>query len=134
MLWWLTTNWLTEKSNSNFFLFSIFSVFCIEIDELFERWLNAKNVVWFSIDEMIAIALNTFDLISKIFSIFYFHFITIFNAQLNRTTICEMLCKDIVLLHNYTRISKWEANTWKSAKTYVKDLIINESRLCHSMW
>ena len=34
-----------------------------------------------------------------------------------------MLCIDMILIHNYTRISKWEANTREFAKTYVKDLI-----------
>ena len=27
----------------------------------------------------------------------------------------------IELIHNYTRISKWKANTWESVKTYVKN-------------
>ena len=34
-----------------------------------------------------------------------------------------MSCIDMILIHNYTRISKWEANTWESAETYVEDLI-----------
>ena len=36
---------------------------------------------------------------------------------------CEMSCIDMILIHNYTRIFKWEANTWESAETYVEDLI-----------
>ena len=47
-----------------------------------------------------------------------FHFLRSLSIK------CEMLCKDIVLLHNYTRISKWETNTWRSAKTYVENLIL----------
>ena len=36
---------------------------------------------------------------------------------------CEMSCIDMILIHNYTRTSKWKANTWKSAETYVENLI-----------
>ena len=41
----------------------------------------------------------------------------------NKSFTCEMLCIDMILIHNYTRIFKWKTNTWEFAKTYVKDLI-----------
>ena len=40
-----------------------------------------------------------------------------------RHKIYKMLCKNIILLYNYTKISKWKTNTWKSVKTYIKNLI-----------
>ena len=43
------------------------------------------------------IALNTSDLTSKIFSIFYFHLITILNVQLNRAAISEDVSDTIQL-------------------------------------
>ena len=41
-IWWLTTDWMTERSNSSSSLFFIFSTFCTEIDELsnFENLLD----------------------------------------------------------------------------------------------
>ena len=50
-------------------------------------------------------------------------FILIFIRYKFTLVKCEMSCIDMILIHNYTKISKWEANTWESAETYVEDLI-----------
>ena len=69
---------------------------------------------------------------------FLFWIVIFMNAIIVISIMCKKLCKNIILLHNYTKTSKWETNTWEFAKTYVKDLIFrmrqDEIRFWHSMW
>ena len=89
-------------------------------------WTNSSTI-----DELKLLNFVTITAIKsiKIVAINYLDKMLVLNNSINITitivsrNLCEMLCKDIVLLYNYTRISKWKANTWESAKTYVEDLI-----------
>ena len=95
-IWWLTTDWLTKKSNSSFFLFSIF------LFHISNRWVVWKKMIEREKRYMIFYWWNKRDRIEYIkfrnfFRFFVFILFIIFNAQLNRTTISENIFDTIQL-------------------------------------
>ena len=87
-------NWLNDKE-IEFEFFFIFLFFCFIHSNRWvvrEKWLNAKNVIRFFIDEIDAIALNISNFENFLDFLHSFHLLftfTILNARLNQTAISE---------------------------------------------
>ena len=113
------------ESNFNYELISIVSSNVdlsknIEIDYEYRDWNHANiDVVLFKKIESKFVCIDIESEIIIANRRFFFRQ----NFDFSIRIMCEMSCIDMILIHNYTRISKWKANTWKSAETYVEDLI-----------